>query len=100
MDRVHQYLIDQASRHPWIEAVIVFGSRARKDASKRSDYDLAIKTDGVSPDQWAKWALEVRENVPTLCGLDLVHYRDEMNAELRAKINQKKFIIYKQKSKP
>lgn len=42
MDCVTQKIVDAASRFPSIKQLRLFGSRARGDATERSDYDIAV----------------------------------------------------------
>ena len=74
--------------------VILFGSRARGDHHDRSDYDIALDAPAVSSADWARFALEVREHFPSLCGLDLVRLTATTAADLRQKIQQEGRVIY------
>lgn len=71
-DNVIDYVIACAKQAPQIKEVILFGSRARGDHHSRSDYDFAVVVAQWSPGEWAKWSLDLRDQAPTLCGLDLV----------------------------
>ena len=39
---------------PALDRVVLFGSRARRDATEGSDYDVAVFLKG-SPDLWSEW---------------------------------------------
>ena len=51
----------------------------------------------MNDSQWAKWALEVREKAPTLCGVDLVRITPELSSELLEKIRSEGTLIYEKK---
>lgn len=55
----------------FIEAIILYGSRARKDERERSDIDLAIKCPFSTNQEWLK-VLEIIENADTLLKIDCV----------------------------
>lgn len=94
MQEVLDFLILSAIKEPRINRVWLFGSRARGDFHERSDYDVAVDAPNFSESAFARWALEVQENVPTLCGLDLVRVRTEMSQSLKDTIRAEGKIIY------
>jgi predicted nucleotidyltransferase len=55
--------------------VILFGSRARNDHEKTSDYDLAIDLDPkfFKEDSWVRFTTDLADNAPTLSSIDLIH---------------------------
>jgi uncharacterized protein len=86
----------QAFRCAAIEKVILFGSRARGDAQERSDFDLAVSAPTISPAEWARFATEMEENLPTLCHVDLVLLSAETPEPLREQIRRDGKLIYEQ----
>lgn len=82
---------------PEIHRVILFGSRARKDAEARSDFDVAVDAPTMTDAQWSRLALELREKIPTLCGLDLVRLNSDLSSELKNKIRMEGIEIYVRK---
>lgn len=87
-------------REPCIQRVLLFGSRARGDHHERSDFDFAFEAPEISDGAWARFALELRENVPTLCGIDLVRLNGkdtQIAGKLFEKIKQEGVEIYVRK---
>jgi uncharacterized protein len=67
------FLVEQAKLFPFIEALFLFGSRARGDFKKQSDFDiLAVVTEGTSNHLWSEFTHLVSENFPTLYTLDFL----------------------------
>jgi len=92
--RIKSFLAERAARYPAIERVLVFGSRARGDARERSDFDLAVVAPGMDPSDWSRFAVEFDEDVPTLCGIDLLLLNDSIGEQLRTKIAREGVVIY------
>ncbi|MEK6705524.1 MAG: nucleotidyltransferase domain-containing protein [Bdellovibrionota bacterium] len=74
--------------------LILFGSRARESNTPKSDYDVAVEAPGMSDIEWNEWALNVRENVPTLCGLDLVKVHPDLFHSIFQAIQSQGKVIY------
>lgn len=91
-DSVVQFLVNSAQKNSFIKKLILFGSRARGDHHERSDYDVAVELCDVQA--WPSWALETRENVPTLCGLDLVKLDQDMSEDFKKVIKAEGVVIY------
>lgn len=72
-----------------IEAVKLFGSRARGDYKERSDIDLA-----VYGGKTVKFALEVDEETSTLLKYDIVDMGASLQQELRESIEKEGKMIY------
>ena len=77
--------------------IILYGSRTRGDHGSRSDYDLAIQIDPEVEEKWSSFAVDVREEAPTLKKIDLVNLL-ECPTELRARILKEGKIVYEQKT--
>ncbi len=93
-DRVIEYFRRAAASEPAITRLVLFGSRARGDARPRSDYDWAIDAPSWTDALWAAWSLRMRDEAPTLCGIDLVWLRDSTSPALRGRIEEEGEIIY------
>ena len=93
-------LVQQLSELPFVERIILFGSRARGDAEARSDIDLAIQASGISILQWQQ-VLDLIFNAETLLGIDCVHY-DQLNlsSPLKKRIDLEGKILYVRDQNP
>ncbi|RLA60539.1 MAG: nucleotidyltransferase domain-containing protein [Epsilonproteobacteria bacterium] len=69
----------------------LYGSRARGDFNQRSDYDLAFQLPQDFPD--AEFLMDIKDNAPTLCGIDAVNLND-VGDELRQTILKEGKLIY------
>ncbi|GAA3334606.1 hypothetical protein GCM10020331_103220 [Ectobacillus funiculus] len=65
-DNVLQQVISLLTSYPGVEEIYLFGSRSNGTASERSDYDIAIRTTGISDKEFNLLALQVQEEVFTL----------------------------------
>jgi predicted nucleotidyltransferase len=63
--------IDRLKALPFVEAIYLYGSRARGDHSPRSDIDLAILCPYASHKDWLK-VLEIVEESDTLLEIDCI----------------------------
>ena len=91
-DPVIGWLQKKAKLEPKIKKLVLFGSRARDDAHEKSDYDLAIYTlDNKNP---VEWILDVKENINTLCGIDVVFVSKETSQSLLDAIINEGVLIY------
>lgn len=85
-DPVIEFFRSAAEAEPAIKLLILFGSRARGNGCARSDYDWAVDAPGWTESGWAAWSLRVKDEAPTLCGIDLVWLRKSTSPALRGKI--------------
>ena len=84
----------QLTALPFVEALYLFGSRARGDARERSDIDLALMCPTATDDQWLQ-VLAIIEQADTLLCIDCVRLDAEPPAStLRAAIEQDKQVLY------
>ncbi len=58
---------------PYVEKIILFGSRARKDNQERSDIDLAIVCPQATYDEWVE-LLDIIDEADTLLKIDCVRF--------------------------
>jgi len=82
--------------HPEVKRAIVFGSRARSDAEKRSDVDLAIEAPEATARQWLDLWYSLKEESDTLLVVDVVRL-EEASAELRHEILSEGEVLYERK---
>lgn len=83
-----------AARYPDVERILLYGSRARGDAGERSDFDLAVVAPGMTHAAWSRFALEMEEELPTLCGVDLLRLDEKTARDLRARITREGVVLY------
>jgi uncharacterized protein len=89
---IHE-LADRLARHPEVERVWLFGSRARHDNFERSDIDLAIEAPGMDRLEWLKLSLDFEDKAPTLLGIDLLRL-EEVPDELRRDIQDEGIVVH------
>lgn len=65
--------LDKLAYEPALEAIWLFGSRARGDARARSDIDLALVCPTATPQEWQKME-EIIEDADTLLQIDCVRF--------------------------
>lgn len=99
-DQVLAFVLKKAEAFSFVRTIKLFGSRARGDARERSDYDLAVYTSPITHSEWAKFTLDIQENAPTLCGIDLVQMNDSsIDPGLQSKIEQEGIVVYEYRIK-
>lgn len=91
-------IVTQARTALNVSKVWIFGSRARGDATSRSDFDVAFLIDPRKARAWPKYAVTTQEEAATLHSLDLVNMK-EAHAALQDQINEEGILIYEQESK-
>jgi uncharacterized protein len=69
---------------PFVDAIWLYGSRARGDHRPRADIDLAVDAPGADAHQWDR-VLEFAENADTLLRVDCVRF-DAAEPEFRARL--------------
>ena len=79
---------------PFVEKVILFGSRANGTFRPRSDIDVAIFCPSADIYQWNE-VLNIVEDADTLLNIDCVNLNDlPSSSELKANIEKNGIIIY------
>jgi predicted nucleotidyltransferase len=86
-------LAGRLARHPAVERVWLFGSRARGDNFERSDIDLAVEAPAMDPYDWLKIKFDFEDQAPTLLLIDLVRLEDAPD-HLREQIRDEGIVIY------
>lgn len=69
---------------PFVQKVVLFGSRARGDNAQRSDIDIAVFCPHATIQDWFK-VLEYIDQADTLLLIDCVHF-EKVDRELQQKI--------------
>ena len=69
---------------PFVQKIILFGSRARGTQQLRSDIDIAIVCPHVTPQQWQK-ILDIVEQADTLLKIDCLQF-DKADNDLKQRI--------------
>jgi predicted nucleotidyltransferase len=90
----HFKFFDNIAELPYVEAIYLFGSRARGDFWQHSDIDLAIKysDDDIMHRRVVKAiATEVKD---TLLEVDLVDYNSKLSEEFRQGMESEKVVLY------
>ncbi len=82
---------------PFVEAIWLYGSRARQDNIERSDIDLAILCPQATEEEWRK-IQEIIENANTLLHIDIVRF-DALseNDKIRYNILKDKVVLFERK---
>jgi uncharacterized protein len=86
-------LAHRLARHPAVERVWLFGSRARGDHFERSDIDLAIEAPGIDRSEWAKLHLDLDEEANTLLLIDFVLV-DDLPESFRQRVQREGRLLY------
>lgn len=90
-----QSAVRKLRRFAQIERIYLFGSRARGDASPRSDIDLAIACPGADARVWAD-ICEAVDGADTLLRIDVVRL-DEAAPELAGRILMEGRLLYERR---
>ena len=84
----------QITALPFVDRVMLFGSRARGDHDDRSDIDIAVFCDEASDDEWLQLLDFLgEERIDTLRKVDCVRF-DQCNAALRENVLTEGVILY------
>lgn len=94
----HYQFLDQLKTFPFIDKIILFGSRARGDHSEKSDIDLAVACPKASELDWLKIMRHI-ENADTLLKIDCVRLDIlPIDSELKKNILAEGVVIYEKDS--
>jgi predicted nucleotidyltransferase len=93
-DSLEQMIVNTIVKRAKPKRVILFGSRARADAQARSDYDVAIDDQDLTPAILAQIRAEM-ECLPTLLNIDLV-WMNRAAPSLRQRIIDEGKTLYGQ----
>ena len=83
---------------PFVDAIYLFGSRARGDHRERSDIDIAILCPTANKNDWQS-ILKLLDDADTLLPIDCIRLDQEgQNSALRLQIEQDKKLIYERRT--
>ena len=85
------------TRLPYIEKIILYGSRARGDSRERSDIDLAIVAPQAHTSDWLV-VVDILDDADTLLKIDSIRY-DALptNSALKKAIDIEGVVLYDSK---
>ena len=89
-------LTDSARRYPDILKVVLFGSRARGDFHKTSDFDICVYCS--QGEAFTKFYFDVDE-IDTFYKIDLLRYEDISNDVLKNEIAVDGVVVYERVGK-
>jgi predicted nucleotidyltransferase len=90
--------LQQIAALPFVDAIYLFGSRARGDHRERSDIDLAILCENASENDWQS-ILNLIDEADTLLPIDCIRLDEEhQNSLLRLQIDKDKKLIYERRT--
>lgn len=90
-------IIEASGEFPEIEEVLLFGSRAKGNAKKASDIDLAIKGRDVTDTTIRRLSARLNEELPFPFFFDVLRYESIRNPDLVDHIDRIGKVIYKKK---
>ena len=88
----YQFL-EKLKKLPFVDAVYLFGSRARGDFHEKSDIDLAVVCPSANSGDWLV-VQEILENAPILNQIDAVRYDTLKDGLFKHKIDEDKKVLY------
>lgn len=87
----------ELTRQPTVDAIWLFGSRARGDHGDRSDIDLAIVCPRATDGDWRK-IMDIIENADTLYKIDCVRFeKEKISQDLYEAISTQGTVLYDKK---
>ena len=94
MQLTDYHFLQQIADLPFVEAIYLFGSRARGDHRERSDIDLAILCPNASERDW-QTIMNIIEDADTLLPIDCLRLDHEQpSSPLRIQIEKDKKLVY------
>lgn len=84
--------LEQLAARPYVEELILFGSRAAGDHGERSDVDVAVVGTGISRLQWAE-ICDAAYMARSLYWISLVHL-DQSPRALRTRVTSTGVTVY------
>jgi predicted nucleotidyltransferase len=93
-EKSYNYIVSYLKTKPQIEAVILFGSRAKGNYKRGSDIDLAIKGKESSPELAIDIESFINEEIPVPYTVDVVDYNSLKKKELKEHIDRVGVLFY------
>jgi uncharacterized protein len=94
----HYAFIERLKALPFVEAIYLFGSRARGTQRERSDIDLAIVCPAAGVREWQA-VLDIVEDADTLLHVDCVRLDAEpADSPLRQQIEQERLMLFRREA--
>lgn len=87
--RIKNDLVKLAKKYE-VAQIVLFGSRAREDNYEKSDVDIAV----YGCRDFARFSLDVEEEVHTLLTFDIVNMDGKISEELKREIQRDGVTIY------
>jgi nucleotidyltransferase substrate binding protein (TIGR01987 family) len=88
------HFLQKLKQLPFIDKILLYGSRARDDYKERSDIDLAIVCPRASNENWLE-VLDIISNADTLLKIDCVRAETvSEKSSLKQAINKESIILY------
>src|SRR5205085_6505675 len=82
---------------PFVESIILYGSRARGEARERADIDMAIDCPLATQEDWQQ-VLQIIDDADTLLKIDCVNLSSLPSlSPLRASIGEDGVVLFKRK---
>jgi predicted nucleotidyltransferase len=92
-DQILQRITGAAQRHKEVEAVWLYGSRARGDHSNYSDIDLAILAPSLKDGGFGKIFCDF-DDLPIVYPMDILHWEKTQKTALREEILADHKVLY------
>lgn len=86
-------LIQLAQKELIVQKIYIFGSRARGDARKNSDFDIAILSEGTSSVTWLNFCAKWDHSKETLHSFDLI-LLNSIDSKFKDKILKEGTLLY------
>lgn len=93
--RSFSLILEEISKFPQIEQILLFGSRAMGNYKKGSDIDLALKGAEVTCSILTQITGRLNEEIDIPYKCDVVHWDTLQSAPLRKHILEEGIVIYK-----
>ena len=86
-------ILDVCTTTPQVRRLWLFGSRARGDAGRLSDIDLAVEAPEAGPREWDALWFRLTEELPTLLAVDVVRM-EQASTRLRRRILEEGVLLH------